>query len=76
MTIACSMTSDGTAITLSNPVMPGDPGGTLRHGHNMARENVAQRLAAFFGRDDLLRFHEQPGHYSIDLLLPHENPDS
>ncbi|OGT82451.1 MAG: hypothetical protein A3H91_00500 [Gammaproteobacteria bacterium RIFCSPLOWO2_02_FULL_61_13] len=75
VSIACSVTPGGTMITLSNPVMPGEPGSAPRHGHNMARENVAQRLAAFFGRDGLLRFHERPGQYSIELLLPHENPD-
>jgi len=75
VTINCVVAPDGTTITLSNPVLAGEPGITQRHGHNMARENVAQRLAAFFGRDGLLKIHEQPGHYSIELLLPDENPD-
>jgi two-component system sensor histidine kinase AlgZ len=75
VTIACSVTPLGTTITLSNPVMHGDAGATLRPGHNMAQENVAQRLAAFFGQNGLLRFHESPGQYSIEMLLPHESPD-
>jgi two-component system sensor histidine kinase AlgZ len=75
VTIACSVAPGGTTIMLSNPVMPGDAGAAQRQGHNMAQENVAQRLAAFFGQDGLLRFQERPGHYSIELLLPHENPD-
>ena len=73
--ITCIVAEGGTTITLSNPVVTGGSGTAQRHGHNMAQENVAQRLAAFFGRDGLARFLEQPGRYTVELLLPNENPD-
>jgi two-component system sensor histidine kinase AlgZ len=75
VSIAASLRAGGAAITLVNPVVmaaPGDPG---HHGLHMAQENVAQRLAAFFRRDDLLRFHADDGTYRVELFLPDENPD-
>lgn len=73
--IDCSAEPDGVAITLTNPVAPPMPGNTARPGHHMARENVAQRLAAFFGGDDLLEFSTDAHQYRIRLRLPRENPD-
>lgn len=73
--IACNVVPAGVTVTLTNPVGPANPHDTARLGTHMAQENVAQRLAAFFGRDGLLRFREQDGSYRVELLLPHENID-
>ncbi len=75
VTIVCNVTPGATTITLTNPVAPGESDAGHRHGHHMAQENVRQRLAAFFGRDNLVRVLEQSGHYTVELLLPDENPD-
>jgi two-component system sensor histidine kinase AlgZ len=75
VTIGCADLPDGVAVTISNPVAPGTASAEPRPGHHMARDNVAQRLAAFFGADGLLHFTESDGLYRIDVRLPRENPD-
>lgn len=75
VTISCTRTLHGVAVTITNPVAAGAAGTQARPGHHMAQENVAQRLAAFFGADGLLRCMESAGLYRIDVRLPHEDPD-
>lgn len=75
VTIGCADLPDGVAVTITNPVAPATGPGEPRPGHHMARDNVAQRLAAFFGADGLLHFTESDGLYRIDVRLPRENPD-
>lgn len=72
--IDCAIDDGGVVVKLTNPVPPAGAD-TPRPGHHMARENVAQRLAAFFGRDGLLQFSTDPEHYRIEVRLPREDPD-
>lgn len=73
--IDCAARPDGVAVAITNPLAPPAAGGSARPGHHMARENVAQRLSAFFERDGLLRFTGDADRYHIELFLPRENPD-
>jgi two-component system sensor histidine kinase AlgZ len=73
--IACAAAPGGVTIVISNPVPPDAEGASARPRHRMARDNVAQRLAAFYGRDDLLRIHDDGATYRTEVLLPREDPD-
>jgi two-component system sensor histidine kinase AlgZ len=75
VSIAVAVRDRGVSITLTNPTAAATPGDPDHHGLHMAQENVAQRLAAFFGRENLLRFNEDGGAYRVEMFLPDENPD-
>ncbi|MBI1732045.1 MAG: histidine kinase [Gammaproteobacteria bacterium] len=75
--ITTTVQRHGVSVTLTNPTAMPDAGGSTYPGpgHHMARENVAQRLAAYFGRDELLRFQAEGGVYRVELTLPNEDTD-
>jgi len=67
---------EAVVITIANPVPGPEPGARGNAGHRLAQDNVAQRLAAFFGRDGLLSIMEVPGEYRITLTIPAAHEDS
>ena len=60
-------------ITITNPLPPPAPQrhGHLRNGHQIAIDNVRQRLQAFFGDQPALQINSTADEYRVTLQLPH-----
>jgi two-component system sensor histidine kinase AlgZ len=61
-------------IGIANP-LPSRDDGAPRNGNRLAQNNVAERLAAWFDRDDLLSIERTAGEYRVFVVIPLEKND-
>lgn len=62
---------DIITITIENPVSHPRTSGKQRTGNHFAQENVAQRLASWFGKEGLLQVREDEHHYKVTVTIPY-----
>lgn len=75
--ITATSRDDDVKICITNPLPGPDSETGARRGNRLALENVAQRLAAFFGREGLLLVDGGKGTFQVTVTIPREreNPD-
>lgn len=62
--------TEGVQITIDNPLQPGRQGDQGRTGNRIAQDNVRQRLASYFGKDNLLQVSQDKANYKITITIP------
>ena len=62
--------AEGIRITIDNPLNPEHRKVPGRSGNRIAQENVRQRLASCFGKDNLLQVSQDDASYSVTITIP------
>ncbi len=62
--------ADGIRITIDNPLQPGRLNVQGRSGNRIAQDNVRQRLASYFGKDNLLQVSQDEANYKLTITIP------
>ena len=59
-------------ITISNPLSQDSGDSSKRAGNRLALDNIRQRMASYFKKDNLLRVDQDSNNYKVTLIIPRQ----